>query len=132
MAGKKSNGKPPVGGGGSNSGEKDLSSKEQSGIENKSKSDDEVRKDPFGIPGLDPERNDIILSLYINSLAFSTGQALISGIDREGVANIGLGYFVKLYDSLLINKSIDDKRKFLSDIIDLYLLTVASTEGGVS
>lgn len=132
MAGTKSDGKRSVGRRSRKSIEKVLRGKEQDGTENQSVGNDEDGETPFGFPGLDTARSDMILGLFINSLAFSTSQGLMSGIDKESAANIGLGYFIKLYDALLSDKTMDEKRKFLSEVVDLYLLTVASTEGGVS
>lgn len=61
-------------------------------------------------------------------MSFSVGQAVSVGMTKENIAQIGLSYFVRLYDSLAEDKTTEQRRQRLTEILDLYFL--AGTEVG--
>lgn len=106
-----------------------LRSKEPVRVEDKPESDHEVRTDALGVQGIDPGWADIAINAYLSALSFSASQGVTIGMSKENVSQIGLSYFVRLYDSLSESKSAEFRRQRLTEILDLYFLAGAE-EGG--
>lgn len=113
--------------GGSN--KKVVRNKKPVRVEDKPKSNDEVRNDPFGIQGSNQVRTDIAVNLYINTLTYAIMQAEVLKLDRGMISQIGLSFFVRLFDSLSEGKDAEFRRNKLTEILDLYFLTGVEAAG---
>lgn len=121
--------KRPVRGRGSNGSKKVLRSKKQERVEDQPESDHEVRTSKVGVQGINQVWSDVAVNLYLSTLTFSISQATSIGLSRENVTQIGLSYFVRLFDSLAEDMPADSRRKRLTDMLDMYFLAGSDTEG---
>lgn len=128
MARESKQGKRTVRGRSGAGSKKVLRRKEPSRVKNQPESDSEVRNPKVGVQGINQVWSDIAVGLYLNSMSFSVGQAVSVGMTKENIAQIGLSYFVRLYDSLAEDKTTEQRRQRLTEILDLYFL--AGTEVG--
>lgn len=121
--------KRTVRGRGGKGSKKVLRNKQPVRIAKEPEGDHEVRTPEVGVQGINQGWSDIVINLYLNSLSFSVGQAIGVGMNKDNISQIGLSYFVRLYDSLSEDKTTEYRRQRLTEILDLYFLAGSETGG---
>lgn len=62
------------------------------------------------------------MNVMLSALSASVTQGMLVGINRENVSTMGLSYFVRLYDSLMPDYSVQHRREKMMEVIDMYFL----------
>ena len=113
----------------SKSSKKVLRSKKQVRVAKQPESDHEVRTASLGVQGSNQSWADVAINLYLGGLSYNVSQGITIGLTKENIAQIGLSYFVRLYDSLAEDKTAGVRRERLTEILDLYFLSGAEAGG---
>lgn len=122
MASKKRTVGGDVGGRGRSGSKKVLPSQEQDRTEVEPEGNNEVRTDEIGLQGFNQNWEDIAMNVMLSALSASVTQGMLVGINRENVSTMGLSYFVRLYDSLMPDYSVQHRREKMMEVIDMYFL----------